>query len=120
MSLYHHFLVTSLTCVLEHSLASNHQQWALPASGAGGGHFPNLPGQPPIYNNVAPSGRRRKSCTRFFLHRDGVLIDTIDVATNSPPDATRKKCLIPDCTYNAYYDVSEQEQSEYCGHGHQL
>jgi hypothetical protein len=77
--------------VLEHRTpASEHQQWIL--GGDNGG-------QPSIYNTITPQGRR---------------------PTNGPPDASPKKCRIPDCTYNAYYDVSEQEQTEYCGQGHEL
>ena len=42
------------------------------------------------------------------------------IHNNIPHDASTKKCRIPDCTYNAYYDVFEQEQTEYCGKGHEL
>jgi len=74
-------------------------------SGPSGGHFPLSSGQPPFsfYDNMTSSGRR-------------------SLATNSPPqaDAGPKKCRIPDCTYNAHYDISEQEQTEYCGQGHEL
>jgi len=83
----------------QHPPASDHQQWALAGDGRSGGHFPPSSGQPPIYNNMASSGRR---------------------PTNGPPDASHKKCRIPDCAYNAYYDFSEQEQTEYCGQGHEL
>jgi len=39
---------------------------------------------------------------------------------NGPPSTSPPKCRIPDCTYNAYYDVAQQEQTEYCGDGHKL
>ncbi|KAH9053807.1 hypothetical protein EDB87DRAFT_1649574 [Lactarius vividus] len=45
----------------------------------------------------------------------------------SPPQAregaspgTQPRCIIPGCQYAAYYNVAEQEQMEYCGHGHEL
>lgn len=80
-----------------HSPGSEHQQWGFPGDGGSGIHHPVSPGQPPIYNDMGlPQGRR---------------------PTN---DARPKKCRIPDCTYNAYYDVSEEEQTEYCGQGHEL
>ncbi|KAI0268476.1 hypothetical protein BGY98DRAFT_1190614 [Russula aff. rugulosa BPL654] len=77
------------------SLASDQQQWALAGDGRSGRHFPPPSGGPPIYNNISSNGGRQT-------------------------DAGPKRCRIPDCTYNAYYDVSEQEQTEYCGQGHQL
>ncbi|KAH9029302.1 hypothetical protein EDB83DRAFT_2421664 [Lactarius deliciosus] len=33
---------------------------------------------------------------------------------------TQQRCIIPRCQYAAYYNVAEQEQMEYCGHGHEL
>jgi hypothetical protein len=48
----------------EHSAASGHQQWVL-AGDSNGGHFSPSSSQPPIYNNMASSGRRRKSYTRL-------------------------------------------------------
>lgn len=90
---------TGLTPGLEpHSAVSGHQQWVLPGDSIGG-HFSSSSGQQPIYNNMASTGRR---------------------PTNSPPDASPIKCRIPDCTYNAYYDDAEKEQTEYCGQGHEL
>jgi len=84
----------------QHSFASG-QQWpgVPPGDGGAGGLLPNLSSEPQIDNNMTSSGRR---------------------PTNNLPDATRKKCRIPDCTYPAYYDFAEQEQSEYCGQYHQL
>ena len=29
-------------------------------------------------------------------------------------------CRIPGCRNKAYYNYAEQEQTEYCGHGHEL
>jgi hypothetical protein len=101
-------------CSAGRSLASDHQQWALAGDGRSGRHFPPPSGGPPIYNNNSLNGRR-KSCTRFCTLQTG-LTDPNPIAT----DAGSKRCRIPDCTYNAYYDVSEQEQTEYCGQGHQL
>jgi hypothetical protein len=40
--------------------------------------------------------------------------------TNGPPDARFQKCRIPECPYNAFFDVSAQEQTEYCGQRHEL
>ena len=33
---------------------------------------------------------------------------------------SQQRCIIPGCQYPAYYNVAEQEQMEYCGHGHEL
>jgi hypothetical protein len=61
-------------CSAEHSPTSEHQQWpgVLAGDGGSGGHFPPSSGQPPIYNNMASSGRRRKSCTRFCTRQTGL------------------------------------------------
>ncbi|KAN0113625.1 hypothetical protein V8E52_007551 [Russula decolorans] len=89
----------------QRSPASDHPPWVPVGDVQVGsaGHFPpSSSGQPHIYNNMPSSGRR---------------------PTNNPPDAgaaSPKKCRIPDCTYNAYYDFSEQVQTEYCGQGHEL
>jgi hypothetical protein len=108
-------------CSPEHSPPSDHQQWpgVLAGDGGSGGHFPPSSFQPPIHNNIASSVRRRKSCTQLCTLQTG-LTDIHPLATNNPPDASPNKCRIPDCTYNAYYDFSEQEQTEYCGQGHEL
>jgi len=40
-----------------------------------------------------------------------------------PPIATpdgQKRCIIPGCPYPAYYNYTDQEQTEYCGKGHEL
>jgi hypothetical protein len=54
-------------CPAERSSPSDHHQWhgILAGDGGSGGHFPPSSGQPSIYNNMASSVRRRKSCTRF-------------------------------------------------------
>jgi len=31
-----------------------------------------------------------------------------------------QNCIIPGCPYKAYYNYTEQEQTEYCGQGHEL
>lgn len=54
-------------CSAERSPASDHQQWGVAGDGGSGRHFPLSPSQPPIYNNMAPSGRRRMSCTRLCI-----------------------------------------------------
>ena len=33
---------------------------------------------------------------------------------------SQQRCIIPGCQYPAYYNVAEEEQMEYCGHGHEL
>jgi len=33
---------------------------------------------------------------------------------------TQQQCSIPGCNYGAYYNVTEEEQMEYCGHDHEL
>jgi len=79
-----------------HPSASEHQPWI---SDGGNGRHPQIsPVQTPIYNSIS-QGRR---------------------VSNSLHDASPQKCRIPDCTLFAYYDVSEQEQTEYCGQGHEL
>jgi len=35
-------------------------------------------------------------------------------------DTSQKNCIIPDCPYPAYYNYADQEQTEYCGQGHEL
>jgi len=83
-----------------HTPTSDHQQWVLDG-GSTRGHLPPSSGQPPTYHTISAHAHGRRP-------------------TNDPPDASPKKCRIPDCTYNAYYDVSEQELTEYCGQGHEL
>ncbi|KAH8983967.1 hypothetical protein EDB86DRAFT_167047 [Lactarius hatsudake] len=41
------------------------------------------------------------------------------VSVDAGPE-TQQRCIIPHCQYAAYYNVAEQEQMEYCGHGHEL
>lgn len=40
---------------------------------------------------------------------------TPDVSPHTVPN-----CRIPNCQYKAYYNYAEQEQTEYCGQGHEL
>jgi len=83
-----------------HTPASEHQQWNPQAAGSGGtARNPQISSpQAPIYNSIS-QGRRM---------------------TNGLHDTSPKRCRIPDCSLYAYYDVSEQEQTEYCGQGHEL
>jgi hypothetical protein len=41
-------------------------------------------------------------------------------APDFSPRATTQYCRIPGCGNKAYYDFAEQEQTEYCGQGHEL
>lgn len=115
MSLYPRFLVTFLTCVLQNiplrRIISN-------------GILQPIVGEGVIFRAnrqfiIIIMGVAVSPLLGFAHYRRGLLAPT-PLASNNPPDAGPKKCRIPDCTYNAYYDFSEQEQTEYCGQGHQL
>jgi hypothetical protein len=41
----------------------------------------------------------------------------MSVDTNS---GSQQRCIIPGCQYPAYYNVADEVQMEYCGHGHEL
>jgi hypothetical protein len=115
VSLYPRPLVTSLTCVLQNvplrRITSN-------------GILQPIVGEGDIFRAnrqfiIIIMGVAVSSALGFAHYRRGLLAPA-PLATNSLPDAGPKRCRIPDCTYNAYYDFSEQEQTEYCGQGHQL
>jgi hypothetical protein len=45
--------------------------------------------------------------------------DTL-MSVDPNPGSQRQRCLIPNCPYSAFFNVAEEEQTEYCGQGHEL
>jgi len=43
-----------------------------------------------------------------------------DTRMSVDPSPGQPRCIIPGCRYPAYFNVAEQEQKEYCGHGHEI
>ncbi|KAI0260461.1 hypothetical protein BC834DRAFT_900807 [Gloeopeniophorella convolvens] len=77
--------------------------------------------QPAGLNHATASQltQRRRSSQSSHLS----ISPTSSDAHSTPTDTrarTKQSCAIPDCPYKAYYNVSEQEQMEYCGQGHEL
>ena len=116
MSLYPRFLVTSLTCVLQDVPLRRIISNGLLQATVGVGDISHLlqAGHQFIIT-ILRLGVAVSPALGFAHYRRGLLIPNPIAA-----DASPQRCRIPDCTYNAYYDVSEQEQTEYCGQGHQL
>ena len=68
-----------------------------------------------------------------YIAHDNAIAPSQHYDPNSPPtlpleeapmsvdtSESQQRCIIPGCQYPAYYNVAEQEQMEYCGHGHEL
>ncbi|KAH9992195.1 hypothetical protein BJV74DRAFT_401621 [Russula compacta] len=75
----------------------------------GGGHLPQSQGQPAGYNM---HGRHP---SQPYEQPPQVPSSTPDVSPHTAPN-----CRIPGCRYKAYYNYAEQEQTEYCGQGHEF
>jgi len=77
------------------------------------------PQQPGLdYNQLSPTlplvhERQRRSPPQTQAQEDTRM--SIDTSSGSQP-----RCIIPGCKYPAYFNVAEQEQKEYCGHGHEI
>ncbi|KAI9454390.1 hypothetical protein BJY52DRAFT_1284712 [Lactarius psammicola] len=81
--------------------------------------------QPGVDYNLVPSspsiGQQRRSSSQHYdppspqaPAREGTRL-SVDAGPG-----TQQRCIIPGCQYGAYYNVTEEEQMEYCGHGHEL
>lgn len=76
--------------------------------------------QPGVDHNQPPS--------LVYGQQDRLVSSQVREGARRPPvDAgpgtlagTQQKCIIPGCQYETYYNVAEQEQMEYCGHGHEI
>ena len=116
MSLYPRFQVTSLTCALQDVPLRRIINNGLLQAMVGVGDISRLLQAGHQFIIIILRLEVAVSPVLGFAHyRLGLLIPN-PIATDAGP----KRCRIPDCMYNAYYDVSEQEQMEYCGYGHQL
>lgn len=66
-------------------------------------------------------GRQRRSSSQHYdpPSPQAQAQKSARVSVDAGPE-TQQRCIIPGCQYAAYYNVAEQEQMEYCGHGHEL
>src|SRR5712672_550978 len=73
-----------------------------------------------------PAPRGAVCPTLFCIHYAyGELASRRRNSPSPPPpngghDNSGKNCIIPGCPYPAYHNYADQEQTEYCGQGHEL
>jgi hypothetical protein len=73
------------------------------------------PTQPSFIN-----GRPRRSDSQHYDPNSPPAQPLEDSHMSVDASGSQQRCIIPGCQYPAYYNVAEEEQMEYCGHGHEL
>ncbi|KAI0298056.1 hypothetical protein B0F90DRAFT_839633 [Multifurca ochricompacta] len=116
---------------MNQSTASVHEPW-IPAAGARDGRPVTLSHQRPApvvdYNMAPPSRsqpveqqqRHNLALKTYSSHRPQAQQEGVRPPPPTASSHAAQKCIIPDCPYKAYYNYAEQEQTEYCGQGHEL
>ncbi|KAH9957147.1 hypothetical protein BC827DRAFT_723071 [Russula dissimulans] len=94
-----------------HLSAQENLNWAAPADNGGLLTLSQGQSQGHNGNNLIGSSRPPRRPSRNNPPSPPAPIAPVD---------GQKNCIIPGCPYPAYYNFADQEQTEYCGQGHEL